>query len=63
MERLVLDEILNSLDFIDFDDCINYIKGKQTIKRRFEANRTLDVLELIHTDIYGPFATVAWNGQ
>ena len=57
------DEILNSLDFTDFDICINCIKGKQTNKRRFEANRTSDVLELIHTDICGPFPTAAWNGQ
>ena len=63
IERLVSDEILNPLDFTDFDICINCIKGKQTNKRRFEANRTSDVLELIHTDIYGPFPTAAWNGQ
>ena len=29
---------------------------------RFEANRTLDFLELIHTDIWGPFPIV-WNRQ
>ena len=23
----------------------------------------MDILELIHTDICGPFPTVAWNGQ
>ena len=63
IERLVSDEILDPLDFTDFDVCVNCIKGKQTNKRRFEANRTLDVLELIHTDICGPFPTVAWNGQ
>ncbi|KAJ4710364.1 Retrovirus-related Pol polyprotein from transposon TNT 1-94 [Melia azedarach] len=63
IERLVLDEILDPLDFTDFDICVNCIKGKQTNKRRFEANRILDVLELIHTDICGPFPTVAWNGQ
>ena len=63
MERLVSDEILNPLDFTDFDVCVNCIMGKQTNMRRFEANRTLDVLELIHTDICGPFPTVSWNGQ
>ena len=30
---------------------------------RFEANRTLDILELIHMDICGPFPIVVWNGQ
>ena len=63
MERLVSNEILDPLNFTDFNDCINCIKGKQTNKRRFEANRSLDVLELIHTDICGPFPTSAWNGQ
>ena len=38
-------------------------KGKQTNKRRFEANRSLDVLELIYTDICGPFPSPSWNGQ
>ena len=38
-------------------------KGKQKNTRRFGANRAIDVLELIHTNICGPFATVSWNGQ
>ena len=53
IERLVSDEILDPLDFTDFDICVNCIKGKQTNKRRFEASRTLDVLELIHTTFVG----------
>ena len=28
-----------------------------------DANRASDVLELIHTDICGPFPTASWNGQ
>ena len=43
IERLMLDEILDPLDFTDFDICINRIKGEQTKKKRFEPNRTLDV--------------------
>ena len=39
------------------------IKGKQTNKRRFETNKTSDVLELIHTDIGRPFLIAAWNSQ
>lgn len=58
-DSLVLNLI--SLDFIDFNICINYIKEKQANKRRFEANRTSDVLELIFIDICGPFLMVAWN--
>src|SRR3954462_4928949 len=63
MERLVSEGILQSLDFSDFDVCIGYIKGKQTKQRRLGANRSLDVLELVHTDICGPFPKASWNGQ
>ena len=57
------DEILDPLGFIDFDICVNCIKGKQTNKSIFEANKTLDVLKLIYMDIYGLFPVTAWNGQ
>ena len=63
IERLVSDEILDSLDFADFEICINCIKGKQKNTRRFGANRDTNVLELIHTDICGSFPTVSWHGQ
>ena len=63
IERLVSDGILDSLDFADFEICTNCIKGEQTNTRRFGANRVTDVLELIYTDIYGPFPTISWNGQ
>ena len=63
IERLVSDGILDSLDFVDFEICTNCIKGKQTNTMRFGANRAIDVLQLIHTDICGPFPTVSWNGQ
>ena len=63
IEKLVSDGILDSLDFVDFEICTNYIKGKQTNTRRFGANKATDVLELIHTDICEPFPMVSWNGQ
>ena len=55
--------VLRSLDLSDFQVCIQCIKGKQTNKRNFHAERAKDVLELIHTDICGPFPTGSWNGQ
>ena len=55
--------ILDPLDFSDFDMCVNCIKGKQTNMRRFGANRSIDILELIHTDICGLFPMAAWNDQ
>ena len=63
IERLVSDGIHDPLDFMDFDACVNCIKGKQTNVRRMGANRASDVLELLHTDICGPFPTTSWNGQ
>ena len=63
IQRLVSEEILNSLDMIDFQVCIECIKGKQIEKRKLDANRCTNVLELIHIDIYGPFPKASWNGQ
>ncbi|RVX07676.1 Retrovirus-related Pol polyprotein from transposon TNT 1-94 [Vitis vinifera] len=63
VERLVSDGILDSLDFSDFDICVECIKGKQTKTKKLGANRATDVLELIHTDICGPYPTTSWNGQ
>ena len=63
IERLVSDRILDFLDFAGFEICTNCIKGKQTNIRKFGVNRATNVLELIHTDICGPFPTVSWNGQ
>ena len=63
MERLVSDGILGPLIFTNMDVCVECIKGKQTNQRRYDANRYLDVLELIHTDTCGPFPSLSWNGQ
>ena len=48
---------------IDFQICIECIKGKHTNIRKFGANRCFNVIELIHIDICGPFSTTSWNGQ
>ena len=56
-------EILESIDFTNFDVCVECIKGKQTKAKRLGAYRASDVLELIHTDICGSFPTPSWNGQ
>ena len=37
------------------------IKGKQTNIRKFGARRSSGVLELVYTDICGPFPTASWN--
>ncbi|RVW17625.1 Retrovirus-related Pol polyprotein from transposon TNT 1-94 [Vitis vinifera] len=47
----------------DAERCIYVGDGKQTKTKKLGANRTTDVLELIHTDICGPYPTASWNGQ
>ena len=42
------------LDFTDFETCVDCIKGKQTNKSKKGANRSSDILEIIHTDICSP---------
>ncbi|WVZ07203.1 hypothetical protein V8G54_020549 [Vigna mungo] len=62
MLRLVKNEILPQLDFDDCDVCIDCIQGKQTKHiSKYPATRSSQLLELIHTDICGPFDTKSWN--
>jgi hypothetical protein len=56
IERLIKDDILTPLDFSNSDYCINYIKGKYAKQvKKGEARRSAGILEIIHTDICGPF--------
>lgn len=63
IDRLVSDGVLSNLNFTDLKICVECIKGKQTKTKRLDATRSSDVLELIHTDICGPFPSASWNGQ
>ena len=55
--------ILDPLHLSNFQVCIECIKGKQTNVGKKDVNMCGDILELIHTDICGPFPTSSWNGQ
>ncbi|GJZ79437.1 putative RNA-directed DNA polymerase [Tanacetum coccineum] len=55
MTRLVKDEVLPNLDFSDFGKCVECIKGKMTKGNKKGVTRSTELLELIHTDICGPF--------
>jgi hypothetical protein len=56
IERLIKDNILTPLDFSNSDYCIDCIKGKYAKQvKKGEAKRSAGVLEIIHTDICGPF--------
>ena len=63
IKRLINDGVLKTLDFSDSGTCLSCIKGKQTNKTTKGANRSSGVLEIIHTDICGPFSTPCLNGQ
>ena len=54
MKKLVNDGVLSALDFADFKTCVNCIKGKQTNKSKRGAKRSINLLEIIHTDIFCP---------
>ena len=49
---LVNDGVLSTLDFTDFKTCVDCIQGKQTNKSKKGANRSSNILDIIHTDIY-----------
>ena len=51
IKRLVKDGVLSTLDYTDLETCVDYIKGKQTNKSKKNANRSSNILEIIHTDI------------
>ena len=51
IKRLVNDKGLNSMDFTDFDTCIDCIKRKQTNKFKKGSKRSTNMLEIIHLDI------------
>ncbi|GKD80370.1 retrovirus-related pol polyprotein from transposon TNT 1-94, partial [Tanacetum coccineum] len=55
MQHLIKEGILHHLDFLDFNQGVECIKGKfvKTIKKG--STRSKYLLGIIHTDIYGPF--------
>ena len=51
IKRLVNDRVLSTLNFTDFETCVDCIKGKQTNKSKKGATRSSAILDIIHTDI------------
>ena len=63
MGRLIKDEILPDLDFLDFDTCVYCIKGKSTSKvRNAKIERCTELLGVIHTNICKLFTPPAMGG-
>ena len=57
MLTLSQQQLLPQLDFSDFKTYIDCFKGKLTNTRKTGSNRSQNLLEIIHTDICGPFPT------
>jgi len=55
IERLVQNEFFPPLEFSELDQCIDCIKGKFAKKIKKNAKQSTGILEIIHTDICGPF--------
>ena len=62
IEHLIKEQILHPLGFSDADICIDCIKGKYAKQIKKGAIRSTGVLELIHTDICGPFLVKSVDG-
>jgi hypothetical protein len=54
-ERLVKESILPPLEFSDFEQRIGCIMGKYVKQIKKDTKRSAGILEIIHTNIYGPF--------
>ena len=62
IERLIKSEILPKLEFSDLEQCVDCIKGKYVKQIKKGANRSTGTLEIIHTDICGPFPVKSVDG-
>ena len=62
IERLIKENILHPLDFSDVEYCIDCIKGKYVKQIKKGAKRSAGVLEIVHTDISGPFPIKSMDG-
>jgi hypothetical protein len=51
IERLVKESIFPPLEFLDFEQCINCIRGKYVKQIKKNTKRSAEILEIIHTNI------------
>ena len=63
IKKLVNDGVLSTLNFIDFDTCVDCIKGKQINKSKKGTKRSSTTLEIIHSDICCPNIDVHSQNQ
>lgn len=61
--RRLNDGVLEALDFSIFGFCVDCIKGKQTKKTKKGAGWSFEILEIMHTGMYGFFPTSCLNSK
>jgi hypothetical protein len=54
-ERLIEEDIIHLLDFSNLDYCIDCIKEKYVKQIKKGVKRSVRILEMLHTNICGPF--------
>ena len=59
---MIKKSILPPLEFLDLKQCIDCIKGKYVKKIKKDAKRSVEILEIVHTDICGPFLVKSVDG-
>ena len=59
---MIKENILHPLDFSDVKYCIDCIKGKYVKHIKKGAKHSAGVLEIVHTDIRGPFPVRSVDG-
>jgi hypothetical protein len=62
IERLVKNNSLSPLELSDLEQCRECIKGKFIKKIKKDIKRSIGILQIIHTDICGPFPVKSVDG-
>ena len=63
IDQLVLEKFIRSFGVKDIEKCVSYIKEKNTHTKGKRSSRVTNLLQLIHTDICGPFPTELENEE
>lgn len=63
MERLIREEILKPLNFLDFGTCVDFIKGKFTKTKKKDVAGSSELLEITHTDSCGKMCCSSIDGD
>ena len=59
---MIKKSILLQVEFSDLEQCTDCIKGKYVKKIKKDAKQSVGILEIIHTDICGPFPIKSVDG-